>query len=81
VRPPWDERPAQEDEPIDTCYSVVASDYGISIAGVYRPVNGVLTEARGSGGVSPADAPRSFRALEAPFADGWFNTITSEVFG
>jgi sulfide dehydrogenase [flavocytochrome c] flavoprotein chain len=66
---------------INTCYSLVAPDYGISIAGVYQPSSSILTEVKGSGGVSPADAPRSFRAQEALFADGWFNTITSEVFG
>jgi sulfide dehydrogenase [flavocytochrome c] flavoprotein chain len=65
---------------INTCYSVVAPNYGISVADVYRPVNGVLTPIPG-GGVSPADAPRSFRAQEALFAEGWFNTITSEVYG
>jgi sulfide dehydrogenase [flavocytochrome c] flavoprotein chain len=71
------------DEPklINTCYSVVAPDYGINVAGVYQPVNGVLTEIPGSGGVSPIDAPRSTRAEEALYAAGWFNTITSEVFG
>jgi len=66
---------------LNTCYSVVAPNYGITVAGVYQPVNGVLTDVQGSGGVSPADAPASFRAQEALFADGWFNTITSEVFG
>ena len=65
---------------INTCYSLVAPDYGISVAGVYRPLNGVLTEVEGSGGVSPADA-RANRSLEATFADAWFRTITSEVFG
>ena len=44
-------------------------------------MNGVLTEVQGSGGVSPADAPRAMRALEATFADAWFRTITAEVFG
>jgi sulfide dehydrogenase [flavocytochrome c] flavoprotein subunit len=66
---------------INTCYSLVAPDYGIHIAGVYRPVNGVLTEIEGTGGVGPVDAPRATRALEAQFADGWFKTITTEVFG
>lgn len=66
---------------LNTCYSLLAPNYGITVAGVYQPVNGVLTEVRGSGGVSPADAPRSFRAQEALFAEGWFNTITSEIFG
>ena len=66
---------------INTCYSLVAPGYGISVAGVYEPVNGELKEVPGSGGVSPADAPRSFRAQEARFAEGWFNTVTAEVFG
>ena len=66
---------------INTCYSLVAPDYGISVAGVYRPVNGVLTDVEGAGGVSPADAPASFRSLEATYADIWFQTITTEVFG
>jgi sulfide dehydrogenase [flavocytochrome c] flavoprotein subunit len=66
---------------INTCYSLVTPDYGISVAGVYRPVNGVLTEVPGSGGVSPADAPRDFRATEAVYAEAWFRTITTEVFG
>src|SRR5215204_4987386 len=74
------EAPA-EPKLINTCYSLVAPDYGIHIAGVYRPVNGVLTEVEGSGGVSKADAPRDVRAMEATFADSWFKSITSEVFG
>jgi NADPH-dependent 2,4-dienoyl-CoA reductase/sulfur reductase-like enzyme len=66
---------------INTCYSLVAPDYGISIAGVYRAADGQLKEVEGSGGVSPIDAPSSTRALEARLADGWFKTITEEVFG
>ena len=66
---------------INTCYSVVAPDYGITVAGVYRPKDGVLADVEGAGGVSPLDAPRENRALEAQFADGWFKTITGEVFG
>jgi len=66
---------------INTCYSVVAPDYGITVAGVYRPKDGVLADVEGAGGVSPLDAPRENRALEAEFADGWFKTITGEVFG
>jgi NADPH-dependent 2,4-dienoyl-CoA reductase/sulfur reductase-like enzyme len=65
---------------INTCYSVVAPDYGITVAGAYRPKDGVLVDAEG-GGVSPIDAPASARAAEARYADGWFNTITTEVFG
>jgi NADPH-dependent 2,4-dienoyl-CoA reductase/sulfur reductase-like enzyme len=74
------DKPA-EPKLINTCYSLVAPDYGISIAGVYRPASGQLTDVEGAGGVSPADAPRAFRALEATYADAWFQTITNEVFG
>jgi NADPH-dependent 2,4-dienoyl-CoA reductase/sulfur reductase-like enzyme len=74
------DKPA-EPKLINTCYSLVAPDYGISVAGVYRPAGGVLADVEGAGGVSPADAPRSFRALEATYADAWFRTITAEVFG
>jgi sulfide dehydrogenase [flavocytochrome c] flavoprotein subunit len=66
---------------INTCYSLIAPNYGITVAGVYRPVNGVLADIKGAGGVSPADAPASYRAQEAMFAEGWFKTITGEVFG
>src|SRR5262249_15515911 len=69
------------DEPrlINTCYSLVAPDYGISVANVYKPQGGNLVDA--GGGVSPADAPKATREAEAKFADGWFKTITTEVFG
>jgi len=66
---------------INTCYSLVTPDYGISIAGVYHPANGQLAEVPGSGGISQVDAPRSTRSLEATLANDWFRTITTEVFG
>jgi len=66
---------------INTCYSLVAPDYGISIAGVYQPKNGLLTDVEGAGGTSPVDAPREFRAREAVYAKSWFDTISAEVFG
>jgi NADPH-dependent 2,4-dienoyl-CoA reductase/sulfur reductase-like enzyme len=66
---------------LNTCYSLVAPDYGITVAGVYQPADGQVAEVKGSGGVSPADAPMATRNLEATLADGWFQTITSEVFG
>ena len=66
---------------INTCYSLAAPDYGISIAGVYQPKNGLLADVEGAGGVSPLDAPRDFRTREAEYAQTWFATITAEVFG
>ena len=71
----------QEPRLINTCYSLAAPDYGFSVAGVYRPVNGVLTDIEGAGGTSPLDAPDSQRMQEAQYGDRWFATITAEVFG
>jgi len=59
----------------------VAPDYGISVAGVYAPSSGQLADVPGSGGVSPAGAPRAARAAEAVLAEAWFRTITAEAFG
>ena len=75
-----DTKPA---EPLlmNTCYSMLAPDTAISVAGVYRPKDGVLTDTLGAAGLSPIDAPPEFRAQEAAYADAWFKTITTETFG
>jgi len=66
---------------LNTCYSLVAPGYGISVAGVYRPAEAVLADIPGAGGISPLDAPASFRAAEAAYAEDWFETITADAFG
>ena len=73
--------PAPEPKLVNTCYSLVAPDYGISVAGVYHPEGGKIAEVKGSGGTSRLDASSDVRAAEALYAEGWFKTITSEVFG
>jgi NADPH-dependent 2,4-dienoyl-CoA reductase/sulfur reductase-like enzyme len=74
-------RPPAAPKLINTCYSLLAPGYGISVAGVYRPQNGVLADVDGAGGTSPLDAPPETRALEAAYAEDWFRTITRDVFG
>ena len=64
----------------NTCYSLVAPDYGISIAGVYRPGK-YLDPVPGAGGISPRDAKENTRKLEARYARDWFRAITSQTFG
>jgi NADPH-dependent 2,4-dienoyl-CoA reductase/sulfur reductase-like enzyme len=66
---------------INTCYSLMAADYGISIAGVYRPDKGQLTDIPGAGGTSPLVAVGGLRGQEALYASSWFRTITAETFG
>lgn len=65
---------------MNTCYSLVAPDYGISIAAVYRVENEKITIAPGSNGTSPLDAPDSTRALEAEYARSWYANITADTF-
>ena len=68
---------------VNTCYSLIAPDYGISIAGVYRVTDQGITEIKepGAGGVSPKGAPASFRADEAKYTFGWYASITADIWG
>lgn len=66
---------------LNTCYSLVAPGYGISVAGVYRPVAGILTDIEGAGGTSPLDASANVREAEAGYGEAWFRAITAEAFG
>ena len=66
---------------INTCYSLLAADYGISIAGVYRPDKGLLADVPGAGGASALSAVGGLRGQEALYASSWFRTITAETFG
>lgn len=74
-------RPPEEPRLINTCYSLVAPRNAISIAGVFRPAGGLLSDVPGAGGTSPLDAPDSVRVQEAEYAEDWYRTVTTEVFG
>ena len=65
----------------NTCYSLIAPDYGISITGVYEVAGGKLAEVKGAGGVSPKSADASFRKREADYGDAWYNAITRDTWG
>lgn len=65
---------------INTCYSLVAPDYGISVAGVYQPAKGLLADVEGAGGTSPGGASREARAREATYAEAWFKAVTESVY-
>ncbi|MCR4300810.1 MAG: FCSD flavin-binding domain-containing protein [Sulfuricaulis sp.] len=66
---------------VNTCYSLVGPNYGISVAGVYRNTDKGITEVEGAGGVSPKDAPDSFREQEAKYTVGWYQSITADIWG
>jgi NADPH-dependent 2,4-dienoyl-CoA reductase/sulfur reductase-like enzyme len=65
---------------MNTCYSLVAPDYGISIAAVYRVVDDTVAVVDGSGGLSPLHAPAEVRAQEAEYARAWYANITADTF-
>ncbi len=73
-------QPAPEPSYVNTCYSIIAPDYGISVAGVYQLKDGKIVDVPGAGGLSPANADARTRAIEVQFALGWFRNITADMF-
>jgi sulfide dehydrogenase [flavocytochrome c] flavoprotein subunit len=65
---------------VNTCYSLVAPDYGISVAMVYGFDQGKIVKIKGSGGLSPSGAPAAVRKREADYARGWYDSITRDMF-
>ena len=65
---------------VNTCYSLVAPNYGISVAMVYGYKDGKIVKIDGSGGLSPSDANETFREQEADYARGWYDSITQDIF-
>ncbi|MDX2456268.1 MAG: NAD(P)/FAD-dependent oxidoreductase [Gammaproteobacteria bacterium] len=66
---------------VNTCYSIVAPQDGISVAMVYNLVDGKVAKVEGSGGLTPMDSSPQDRAREVKYAHSWFNNITSDIFG
>jgi sulfide dehydrogenase [flavocytochrome c] flavoprotein subunit len=75
------EQPLADVSLVNTCYSIVGPDYGISVAGVYRVSEKGIVEIEGAGGVSPKDASEGFRRDEAKYATGWYQSITEDAWG
>ena len=66
---------------INTCYSLVAPNYGISVADVYiLDQNHKFKSVPGAGGVSPINADREHRNLEAKYSESWYENLTSDIF-
>jgi sulfide dehydrogenase [flavocytochrome c] flavoprotein subunit len=65
---------------VNTCYSLLSPDYGISVAAVYRydKDKGIY---KTGGGVSPLEADAAYRLQEARYARGWYESITMDSFG
>ncbi len=65
---------------VNTCYSIIAPKYGISVAMVYALSDGKIDKIPGAGGLSPADTSKRFRAKEAENARSWIRNIMSDTF-
>src|SRR5690606_12070432 len=66
---------------LNTCYSLVGPEYGISVANVYRLLDGAIVEVPGSGGVSPVSGGPEFRARDSAATFGWYQAITNDIWG
>ncbi|MBF0622465.1 MAG: FAD-dependent oxidoreductase [Magnetococcales bacterium] len=64
---------------VNTCYSMISPDYGISVAVVWKVVDGKVKAL--SKGVSPTKASNSFRKHEGMYNEGWYQSIMSDSFG
>lgn len=65
----------------NTCYSLVAPDYGISINSMFRYRDNRIKLVERAGGLSPLRAAMDFRAKEADHARGWYASINRDSFG
>lgn len=63
---------------VNTCYSMLSPTFGISVAGVYKVVEGKIKEV--GGGLSAADAPEFIRQQEATYNESWYQSIMADTF-
>ena len=68
---------------VNTCYSILGEDYGISVAAVYRysKDDNMIKGVEGAGGLSPSDASAEDRKREVEYAYSWFRNIIEDMFG
>jgi sulfide dehydrogenase [flavocytochrome c] flavoprotein subunit len=66
---------------VNTCYSLVDENYGISVAMVYGYQDGKIVKIKGSGGLSPSGASAEFRRKEANYTRGWYQSISRDIWG
>ena len=65
---------------VNTCYSIAAPGYGISVAAVYRLAADKSKIEKVAGGLSPADASPAEKQREAQYAYSWFKNVTADMF-
>jgi sulfide dehydrogenase [flavocytochrome c] flavoprotein subunit len=75
-------KPAPVPSYVNTCYSLITPEDGISVAMVYRlGEDGTIAKVKGAGGLTPKDASDTIRKREVEYAYSWFKNITYDSFG
>ncbi|HTY04179.1 MAG TPA: NAD(P)/FAD-dependent oxidoreductase [Rhodocyclaceae bacterium] len=73
----------------NTCYSVVAHDWGFSVVHLFRVENNQWVYVKDGSGISPVTfgtkekpipVPRLYRRMEAEYADGWLRNLMTDAF-
>ncbi len=65
---------------VNTCYSLVAPDYGISVAAVYRLAEDKSEISKVAGGLTPSDANADHLQREVQYAYSWYDNIVADMF-
>ncbi|MBI5119456.1 MAG: FAD-dependent oxidoreductase [Rhodospirillales bacterium] len=74
----------------NTCYSVVAHDWGFSVVHLFRVQGGQWVYIKEGSGISPVafgakeapkPVPRLYRKMEVDYADGWLRNVLADSFG
>ena len=66
---------------VNTCYSLLNENYGISVAMVYGYEDGKIVKIKGSGGLSPSGADAQYHQREANNSRGWYESISHDIWG
>ena len=66
---------------VNTCYSILGEEHGISVAAVYSldKASNTITPIKGSGGLSPMDASDQQRKREVSYAHSWFENLIDDM--
>ncbi len=68
---------------INTCYSMIAADWGISVAEVFKldEATNSIYAVEGAGGLTPMDASERAHKEEVSYAYSWFKNVVDDMLG
>ncbi|MES9833271.1 MAG: FCSD flavin-binding domain-containing protein [Candidatus Thiodiazotropha sp. LLP2] len=66
---------------VNTCYSILGEEHGISVAAVYSldKANNTILPIKGAGGLSPMNASDQQRKREVSYAHSWFKNLIDDM--